>query len=75
MLTKIRMTISKSLEGHVAEINTDVIVQDCNLQLSKDQYDSIIAVISSLQRMMISWQFLSARPVAKVLKNEKAWWK
>ncbi|KAH1005296.1 hypothetical protein HUJ04_006309 [Dendroctonus ponderosae] len=75
MLTKIKMTINKSLEGHVAEISTDVIVQDCNLQLSKNQYDAIIAVSSSLQRMMISWQFLSARPVAKVLKNEKAWWK
>lgn len=69
------MTIARSNTGHVAEINTDIIVQDCNVQCSKTQYDSIMGVVDNMQRMLISWQFLSERPKEKVMDNQRAWWK
>lgn len=59
----------------VSKLFTDVVVQDCNLQMTKEQYESIAGVHDSLERMLISWQFLEKRPKESVLENGKAWWK
>ncbi|KAF7285850.1 hypothetical protein GWI33_009822 [Rhynchophorus ferrugineus] len=75
MMSKIKMTITKSNSGHVSDINTEIVVQDCNVQLSKAQYDSMMAVIDNFQRMTISWQFISKRPHEKVIQNLKGWWR
>ncbi|XP_030755861.1 vacuolar protein sorting-associated protein 13A-like [Sitophilus oryzae] len=75
MMSKIKMIITKSNCGHVSDINTEIIVQDCNLQISKVQYDSMIAVVDNFERMSTSWQFIANRPQEKVLDNLKAWWR
>ncbi|XP_050293548.1 intermembrane lipid transfer protein VPS13C-like [Anthonomus grandis grandis] len=75
LISKIKMTISKSNTGHVADINTDIVIQDCNVQISKDQYDSIMAIISNFDRMLISWQYFSKRPQKRILEDQKAWWR
>ncbi|XP_066252577.1 intermembrane lipid transfer protein VPS13A-like [Euwallacea similis] len=75
MVSKVKMTINKSKTGHVADINTDFIVQDCNVQIYKEQYNSLMGVMDNLQRMLTSWQFLSERPRERVLENQRIWWK
>lgn len=76
MTAKIKMNLSKSdNKNYISKLLTDIVVQDCNFQLTKNQYESIICVVDSLNRMLISWQFLAIRPKDKVLDNGKAWWK
>ncbi|KAJ8960584.1 hypothetical protein NQ318_013873 [Aromia moschata] len=75
MTSKIKMVIHKSPAGNVTKLHTDVVVQDCNVQISKEQYDSLLAVANSMDRMLISWQFLSIRPKEKILENQKIWWR
>ncbi|XP_072395854.1 intermembrane lipid transfer protein VPS13A-like [Diabrotica undecimpunctata] len=75
MSTKIKMVISKSQVGQVTKLYTDVIIQDCNIELTKDQYDSILATADSMERMLISWQYLSIRPTESILDNQKIWWR
>lgn len=75
MTSKIKMVISKSATGQTTKLNTDVVVQDCNVQISKEQYDSILAVSNAMERMLISWQFLEIRPKEKILENQKIWWR
>ncbi|KAL1509464.1 hypothetical protein ABEB36_004192 [Hypothenemus hampei] len=72
--TKIKLSITKA-NAKVSKINTDIIVQDCNLQISKPQYDSMMAVVDNFDRILISWQFISTRPNETILDNQKAWWK
>ncbi|EEZ98160.2 hypothetical protein TcasGA2_TC000586 [Tribolium castaneum] len=75
MTTKIKITMNKSNIGNIGKCLIDVIVQDCNLQISKEQYDAILAVSDSLKRILISWDFLASRPHETILGNTKAWWK
>ncbi|XP_063908904.1 intermembrane lipid transfer protein VPS13C-like isoform X2 [Zophobas morio] len=75
MTTKIKITMNKSNAGNILKCLTDVIVQDCNIQLCKEQYDSILAVNDSLKRVLVSWEFLSSRPKQTILENKRAWWK
>lgn len=75
MTSKIKIVTKKSKQGYVTHLNTDIILQDCNIQVSKDQYESIVAVFDSLERMNISWSFLAFRPKERVLENRRAWWK
>lgn len=75
MTTKIKITMTKSDSGYVAKCVSDVVVQDCNLQISKEQFDSMLAVKESLNRMLISWNFLQDRPNEKLTEDKKKWWK
>lgn len=75
MTTKLKITISKSTNDNFIKSLTDVIFQDCNLQLSKDQYDSILSVQNSLQCMFLSWNFLHLRPHKHILLDKRRWWK
>jgi vacuolar protein sorting-associated protein 13A/C len=75
MTTKIKITMNKSNSGNIANCLTDVIVQDCNIQLCKEQYDSILAVGDSLRRILTSWNFITLRPRERILENKKNWWK
>lgn len=69
------MVINKSQNGQVSKIYTDIVVQDCNIELSKEQYDSIFAMALVMERMLISWQFLQHRPEEKIVDNQKIWWR
>lgn len=75
MTTKIKMTINKSSSGDISKIFSDIIIQDCNVQISQDQYQSIRAVSDSLSRMFVSWNFLAMRPIERVSENKRVWWK
>jgi vacuolar protein sorting-associated protein 13A/C len=75
MTTKIKITMNKSNSGNIANCLTDVIVQDCNIQMCKEQYDSILAVGDSLRRILTSWNFITLRPRERILENKKNWWK
>lgn len=75
MTSKVKMTITKASTGQVVDINTDIIVQDCNVQVSKNQYEVLVAVTNNLRRMLVSWQFLPQRPKEKILDNQKSWWR
>ncbi|XP_025830546.1 vacuolar protein sorting-associated protein 13C [Agrilus planipennis] len=75
MTLKMKMTINKSETGNITKINSDMVVHDCSIQISKDQYYSILETHKSLSRMLISWNYLSLRPSQAVLKNKKAWWR
>ncbi|CAH1112949.1 unnamed protein product [Psylliodes chrysocephalus] len=75
MSSKIKMVINKSQNGQVSKIYTDIVVQDCNIELSKEQYDSIFAMALIMERMLISWQFLQHRPEEKIVDNQKIWWR
>lgn len=75
MAIKMKLVMTKSSTGNVKNLHTDIVVQDCNIQLSKDQYDSILAVADSMERMLISWQFLSIRPSKKIQEDQKIWWR
>lgn len=79
MTIKIKTTIQKTLANNnshsdkdndnIAKISSDVIIQDCNLQITKLQYQSILATYDSLQRMYTSWNYLSLRPNKKIISN------
>lgn len=69
------MTINKSSSGDINKIFSDIIIQDCNVQISQDQYQSIRAVSDSLSRMFVSWSFLAMRPTERISKNKRVWWK
>ncbi|XP_060526445.1 intermembrane lipid transfer protein VPS13C-like isoform X2 [Cylas formicarius] len=75
MLSKIRITTTKTKSGHVSDIHTEIIVQDFNAQISKEQYESASCVVDYFNRMLVSWQFLSKRPAEKVMDNLKTWWR
>lgn len=75
MTTKIKVTMNKSNIGNIVKCLIDIIIQDCNIQLSKAQYNSILAVHDSLKRILVSWNFLALRPKEKILDNTKSWWK
>lgn len=72
MTTKIKMTINRTPAGNINKINSDVVVQDCNIQLSQQQYESILSVRDYLSRCWISMKFLNKRPKMKMGKKE--WW-
>lgn len=67
------MTINKSTS--IVKVLSDLIVQDCHVQLSQEQYNSILAVCDSLNRMFISWNFLSLRPQEAIVNNKRRWWR
>lgn len=83
MTIKVKTTIQKSISnnnshidkdnGYIAKISSDVIIQDCNLQMTKLQYQSILATYDALQRMYTTWHHLSLRPHQRILaiKNEQ----
>lgn len=73
MTAKLKMTINKSTS--IVKVLSDLIVQDCHIQLSQDQYNSILTVCDSLNRMFISWNFLVLRPNESIMKNKRKWWK
>lgn len=75
MTAKIKMTITRNANDNIHKVLSDTIVQDCNVQISKEQFRSIFSIIDSLKRMWISWNHLSIRPKERVLRNKKAWWR
>lgn len=75
MTTKLKMTINRTNDGNITKILSDIIIQDCNIQISEQQYQSILGVKDALSRMLISWNFLSLRPAQRILNNKKGWWK
>ncbi|KAI4458553.1 vacuolar protein sorting-associated protein vps13 [Holotrichia oblita] len=75
MTAKIKMTISRSVNGNINKVLSDIIVQDCNVQVSKEQFRSIFCTIDALKRMWISWEHLPIRPKQRILENKKIWWK
>lgn len=75
MTAKIKMTISRSVNGNINKVLSDIIVQDCNVQVSKEQFRSIFCTIDALKRMWISWEHLPIRPKQNILDNKKLWWK
>lgn len=75
MTAKLKMTINKNNQANVEKITNDIVIQDCNLQISKDQYISMRNVCDSLSRMFISWNFLHMRPSEKISENRKIWWR
>lgn len=76
MTAKIKTALTKSSAGIVTKLFVDFIVQDCNIQISKNQYESILTVADSLNRMLISWNFLAFRPThLNILDNKGKWWK
>ncbi|KAK9875024.1 hypothetical protein WA026_005834 [Henosepilachna vigintioctopunctata] len=72
---KFKITMGKSNTGNIQSITGDFNIQDCNIQLSKEQYFSICSVGDSLDRMFRSWEFLSFRPMLSISENKKIWWK
>ncbi|XP_057653630.1 intermembrane lipid transfer protein VPS13A-like [Diorhabda carinulata] len=75
MSAKIKMVINKTQTGHVSKLYTDIVAQDCNIELTKEQYDSILNAADSMERMLISWQFLAFRPSESIRDNQKDWWR
>lgn len=73
MTVKLKMTINKFTS--IVKVLSDLIIQDCHIQLSKDQYNSIFEVYDSLNRMFISWNFLALRPQEPLMENRRSWWK
>lgn len=59
----------------MVKVINDLVIQDCHIQLSQDQYTSILEVYDSLKRMFISWNFLSLRPYEPIIKDKRKWWK
>lgn len=77
MTCKIKFIINKSNGTQALKLLTDVVLQDLTIQISREQFLSIKAVIESLRRMRISRQFLHLRPVGEKIKAGTAskWWK
>ncbi|KAF5273457.1 hypothetical protein FQA39_LY07474 [Lamprigera yunnana] len=75
MTSKAKITVSRSPNGSITKISSDIVVQDCNVQISRKQFKSILDVKDSLNRMNISWNFLSFRPKERILDNKRIWWK
>lgn len=75
--------------SRISKISSDVVVQDCNLQISKSQYESILSTYDSLKRMYVTWNYLSMRPTQRIFgksedesdqnavgsKAVKSWWR
>ncbi|KAK4883024.1 hypothetical protein RN001_006343 [Aquatica leii] len=75
MTSKVKITINRSINGSITKIMSDIVIQDCNVQISHKQFKSITDVKDSLDRMYISWNFLSFRPTERILDNKRVWWK
>ncbi|KRT80523.1 hypothetical protein AMK59_6501, partial [Oryctes borbonicus] len=75
MTAKIKMTINRNLHGNINKVLSDVIVQDCNVQISKEQFRSMFCIVDALKRMWINWENLSIRPKQRVSENKKIWWR
>lgn len=73
MTAKVKMTINRSTS--IVKVLSDLIVQDCHVQISQDQYRSLLTVCDSLNRMFTSWNFLSMRPREPLMDNRKGWWR
>lgn len=69
------MTINKSKVGNIIKVNSDIVIQDFHVQISRRQYESILTVSDSLNRMFISWNFTSIRPQESIKRDRKQWWK
>lgn len=69
------MTINKSTIGNIVKVSSDVIVQDYHVQLSQYQFQTILDVGDSLNRMFASWNFVSIRPTVSITKSRKQWWR
>lgn len=74
MTTKIKITVNRNTTGKLSKVNGDIIVQDCNMQVSHGQYTSMLAVYDAMSRMMITWEFLHIRPRIRIKENAKIWW-
>lgn len=75
MTAKIKMTINKSSNESILKVLSDVIVQDFHVQVSQEQCQSILAVADSMNRMLISWNFLHMRPLQQIGENKREWWR
>lgn len=72
---KLKIVTNKTAQANVNKLQVDVVVHDCIIRISKEQYDSILSVADSMERMIISWMFLSVRPNQKITENRKIWWR
>ncbi|GJQ74448.1 hypothetical protein Trydic_g21318 [Trypoxylus dichotomus] len=75
MAAKIKMTINRNADGDIGKVLSDVVVQDCNIQISKEQFRSMFCIVDALKRMWIAWEHLSIRPKERVLENSRVWWR
>lgn len=71
---KVKFVINKSAQSIVNKLQADAIIHDCSIRISKAQYKSMIHVADAMQRMLISWTFLSFRPKESIKENSKIWW-
>lgn len=67
------MTITQS--ENVVNVLSDLIVHDCHFQITHDQYNSILEVADSFERMYISWDYLAFRPQFPIMKDKRGWWR
>ncbi|KAB0792527.1 hypothetical protein PPYR_14486 [Photinus pyralis] len=75
MTSKVKMTINRSDNRNITKIFSDIVIQDCNIQFSQRQFQSIFTLMDALDRMFISWNFLSLRPKHRISENKRSWWK
>ncbi|KAK5650330.1 hypothetical protein RI129_001359 [Pyrocoelia pectoralis] len=75
MTAKVKMTINRADNRNITKILSDIVIQDCNIQFSQKQCQSILDLTDALDRMFISWNFLSLRPNQTILENKQGWWK
>lgn len=75
MSTKVKFITNKTLQSNVNKLKVDVVIHDCSIRISKEQYKSMLCVANSMERMLISWTFLSYRPKERIKENRKIWWR
>lgn len=74
MTCKIKFIINKSNGTQALKLLIDMVLQDFTVQISREQYLSILAVMDSLQRTSTTRQFLSIRPTSSIGKAASEWW-
>lgn len=75
MAIKLKIVTNKTEQSNVNKLQVDVVIHDCSIRISKKQYDSMLSVADSMERMLISWCFLSYRPNQRISENRKIWWR
>lgn len=75
MAIKVKIITNKTVQSKVNKLQVDVVIHDCSIRASHEQYQSMLSVAESMERMLISWTFLPHRPNQTVKENRKIWWR
>ncbi|XP_043229917.1 vacuolar protein sorting-associated protein 13A-like [Amphibalanus amphitrite] len=72
---KLKVILNLSPERTVPHLLADLVLQDTSVQLSRQQYLSLVHAADSFSRMKVNSQYRKYRPTVEPHGNAAKWWK